>query len=64
MMRCLVVVGLLGSIVGCNQSSSSSAVKDELPVVAVSQPLMSPVTDTAEYRGSTEAVESVEVRGA
>jgi RND family efflux transporter MFP subunit len=62
MVRCLVVVGLIGSIVGCNQSSSSSAVKDELPVVAVSQPLMSPVTDTAEYRGSTEAVESVEVR--
>jgi membrane fusion protein, multidrug efflux system len=62
MVRCLIFAGILGSVVGCNHSAASSAANDEPPVVAVSQPLLSPVTDTAEYNGRTDAVESVEVR--
>jgi len=52
----------LGSVLGCSNSSSSSAAKEEALAVAVSQPLLSPVTDTAEYTGRTDAVETVEIR--
>jgi multidrug efflux system membrane fusion protein len=62
MVRCLILAGMLGILVGCNHAAQSSAANDEPLVVAVSQPLLSPVTDTAEYTGRTEAVESVEIR--
>ena len=58
----LMTIVALGSVLGCSNSSSSSAAKEEALAVAVSQPLLSPVTDTAEYTGRTDAVETVEIR--
>lgn len=48
-------------VTGCDRAAPSTE-KAEPPLVAVSKPLVSPVTDTAEYTGRTEAVEAVEVR--
>src|SRR5262245_46831381 len=62
MVRCIIVVSIFGTIAGCSNSAPSSAAKDEAPVVSVSQPLLSPVTDTAEYTGRIDAVDSVEER--
>jgi multidrug efflux system membrane fusion protein len=65
--RCLPVVRglslllLAGVLAGCSQTPPAAA-NPELPVVPVSHPVEREVTDTVEYTGRTDAVNSVGIR--
>lgn len=58
----ILAAACLLALIGCTNSTSTAPTPEGPPTVSVSQPLVSPVTDTAEYTGRVEAVESVEER--
>ena len=56
---CIAIYAIVGFIAGCDQDSY---VAPPPPAVTVCQPVRQTVTNYAEFTGTTEAVESVEIR--
>ncbi|MCP4748253.1 MAG: efflux RND transporter periplasmic adaptor subunit [Desulfobacteraceae bacterium] len=60
----LVLMGLIIALAGCSgeDATASAATAPPAPTVTVSQPLKKNITEYANFSGTTEALESVEIR--